>query len=176
MKIKQRTQAELDHLRSSWKIGEDGVIVWIRKANGGKNIGDPVGLSTKRSGHQTCNLFVNGKGYGYATGQVAWFLHHGEWPQQEIDHIDGDPQNNRKDNLRYATRSQQSLNRRYGHWGRKNKGVYKRPYGDRWTAQIWFNGKYTGLGTFGTEEEAVEARKKATLELHGEFANLHSYA
>ena len=175
MKIKQRTQRELDHIRSSWEIRQDGVIVWARKPNGSKNIGDPIGLSTKPSGHQTCVIYIDGKLHGYATNQIAWFLHFGEWAYQEIDHIDGNPQNNRKENLRLATRSQQSQNRRSGVVGRKNKGVYKRSYGDRWTAQIWLKGKCISLGTFGSEEEAIQVRKKATLELHGEFANLHSY-
>ena len=94
---------------------------------------------------------------------------------QEIDHIDGNPQNNRKDNLRYATRSQQSLNRISGVVGRKNKGIYKRSYGDKWTAQIWVDGKVFNLGTFDSQEKAIQVRKKATLEMHGEFANLHSY-
>jgi hypothetical protein len=172
--IKQRSQEELDAIRKSWKVSDDGIILWNRKAYR-KEIGDPVGLSVSKLGYANCGLYFNGKYTGYAVKQIAWFLYHNEWPTLEVDHIDNDPTNNKKDNLRLATRSQQSMNRVSGIRGRKNKGVYKRDYGDKWSAQIWFDGKCKNLGTFGSEKEAIEARLVAAKEFHKEFANTKSY-
>lgn len=175
MTMKTRSQKELKHITESWKIRDDGVILWARNAATGRKINDPVGLTTLRSGHQNCTLYVEGKQNGYSTGQVAWFLYYGEWPQKEIDHIDGNPQNNRKENLRLASRAEQCRNRISGKKGRANKGVYKREYGEKWSAQIWVNNKCKNLGTFDSEEAAINARRIATMELHGEYANLNSY-
>jgi hypothetical protein len=88
-----------------------------------------------------------------------------------IDHINGNGLDNRKSNLRYATRAQ---NRSNSMSNNKNgfKGVTKKigrvskPY----CAQIRSNGKQYNLGYFKTPKEAHEAYKKAAIELHGEFA------
>ena len=153
----------------------DGALVWKRQANGGKKIGDLVGLTTLSSGHQNCFLTLGGKLVGYSVGQIAWFLYTGKWADEEVDHKDGNPQNNLFENLRLANRSEQCKNRIAGLAGRKNKGVYKRSYGNKWSAQIWSNGVCKNLGTFGTEEEAVEVRELATVMLHSDFANTRSY-
>lgn len=172
--IKIRPQSELDHIRQSWSIRDDGVLVWARDARGGKKQGDVVGVSIQRQGHLNVFLHCDGKMRGYAAAQVAWFLYHGEWPTQEIDHIDGNPQNNLSDNLRLASRAEQCRNRIAGRSGRQNKGVYRRS-DTSWYAQIWVNGSCISLGSFKTEQEAVAARRHATLERHGAFANLNSY-
>jgi hypothetical protein len=94
----------------------------------------------------------------------------------EVDHIDGNPQNNLKENLRKATRSEQCKNRVSGKTGRANKGVYKRSYGNKWSAQIWVDGVCKNLGTYDSEQEAIKVRKLATEVMHGAFANTKSYS
>ncbi len=173
--MKIRSQEELAYIQSSWSITDEGVLVWKRCAGGRKNIGDPVGLSTLSSGHTNCSLSINGKFAGYSTGQIAWFLYTGLWPIAEIDHVNGNPQDNRQDNLRLASRSEQCMNRVAGRKGRKNKGVYKREYGNKWSAQIWIHGECKSLGTYNSEEDAIRARKVATDQWHGRFANGQSY-
>jgi hypothetical protein len=172
--MKKRSTEELQHISASWEM-RDGVLVWKRKASGGKNIGDPVGVTLTKRGQLLCFLWRSGKQRGYSMGQVAWFLYTGEWPTAEVDHKDCNPQNNQRDNLRLATRIEQCRNRVAGRAGRPNKGVYKRDYGDRWVAHIVENGKSKHLGTFSSKEEAVEARKLAAAKLHGDFANTQSY-
>lgn len=154
----------------------DGVLIWKRNAAGGKKAGDIVGTTSVKSGHQNCYLSFCGKLIGYSLGPVAWFLYTGKWPDGEIDHKDCNPKNNLFENLRVASRAEQCRNRVAGKAGRLNKGVYKRNYGDKWSAQIWVNGKCKCLGTFDSEEEAVEVRELATELMHGEFANKMSYA
>jgi hypothetical protein len=93
----------------------------------------------------------------------------GKFPEQEIDHIDGDGTNNRWENLREATRAQNNANcRGYNKCG--IKGVYQR--GPSWIAQISPNGgRSIHLGCFRTPEEAHAAYLAAAHKYFGEFAN-----
>lgn len=91
-------------------------------------------------------------------------------PHKCVDHINGNTLDNRKRNLRIASRSQNQHNR-----GRnKNntsgfKGVSR--YRGRWRARITVNWKEIRLGIFDTPEEAFDAYVAAAKEYHGEFAN-----
>lgn len=106
--------------------------------------------------------------YGYKMGmifkhrvkahQVVWALHHGEWPKHQIDHVNGNPADNRIENLRDVP---QSVNCRNNKRRRDNVtgfvGVYHMPNG-RFYAQITRDGKTHHLGTFDTFEQAKAAR------------------
>jgi hypothetical protein len=88
------------------------------------------------------------------------------------DHKDHDGLNNRRNNLRTCTRSQNNQNRRPA----KNSssqylGVYKSK--NKWTAVINANKKVTRLGSFEDEELAAKAYDKEALKQYGEFANLN---
>ena len=105
----------------------------------------------------------------YLAHRVIWFLHSGNDPlEQEIDHIDRNPSNNRLDNLRLATRSQNCTNKitcsASGY-----RGVKKHHKGKRWQACI----QRKHLGYFSTKEEAALAFDKAAKKLYGEFAFLN---
>lgn len=93
--------------------------------------------------------------------------------QYEIcDHKDRNRLNNRKENLRPATHSQNTWNRN----PRRDKviGVVK-PKKDnwKWGAYIIINQKRIWLGSFSTEREAIIARLTAEKQYHGEFATQH---
>lgn len=89
------------------------------------------------------------------------------------DHIDRNPLNNTRANLRLATYSQNLANRQtrspYGY-----KGVSWQKRRNKWVAQIGFNLKNHFIGYFDTPEEAHAAYCKKATELFGEFANYES--
>jgi hypothetical protein len=90
----------------------------------------------------------------------------------EVDHIDRNPLNNTRANLRVATRSQNVANTvksRRSNTG--YRGAYKN--GDRYHAQITLNNKRIYLGSYATPEEAAIARDNAARLYHGEFAVLN---
>jgi hypothetical protein len=87
------------------------------------------------------------------------------------DHIDGNTLDNRRENLRVATTSQNNANR----GPQKNntsgyKGVSRDKWRSKWRAQIQIGGRYECLGNFDTKEEAAVAYNHAARERYGEFA------
>jgi hypothetical protein len=101
--------------------------------------------------------------------RLAWLWVLGCWPEAVIDHIDGNPNNNRIANLREAThRQNQQAQKRRPQNTSGFKGVSRRH--GRWAAQIRIDGRKTGLGLFDTKTEAHHAYLKAARQHFGEFA------
>ena len=88
-----------------------------------------------------------------------------------IDHIDNNRQNNNIDNLRLATRSENSCNVKV----KKNKSGYKNIYLKKcntYQVRIRKNNKYVYRKTFKTLKEAITNRDIQLKLIHGEFSNL----
>jgi hypothetical protein len=91
-----------------------------------------------------------------------------------VDHRNGDSLDNRRDNLRLATHSQNSCNKR------KRKNALSRFIGvsfikreNKWASQIRHEGKKMWLGCFDNEIDAAKAHDAAAIKYHGEFARLN---
>jgi len=92
-------------------------------------------------------------------------------PRQHVDHHNGDTLDNRRENLRTATVSQNQMNRRPNRRSASGfKGVSLHKRSGRWQAEIQKDGKKMFLGSFGTPELAALAYDSAARELFGEFA------
>jgi len=107
----------------------------------------------------------------YRAHRLAWLYMTGEWPEDVIDHINGDGTDNRWSNIRAASKSQNQFNRRLS----KNnatgrKGVYRRSDDKAWVAEIWVNDRKQYLGSFKTFDEAAAVRAAAECQLHGAFS------
>jgi len=91
-----------------------------------------------------------------------------------IDHRNHDTLDNRKDNLRKATRSQNVMNVRHKREG-QYKGVHRRDNKKfaGWRSMIGVNKKLVHLGTFRSPEEAARAYDEAAKKHFGEFAWLN---
>ena len=89
--------------------------------------------------------------------------------KNQVDHRNGNTLDNRKENLRAATNSQNQQNRqKAAGCSSRFKGVSA--YRHKWRAYIQLNGRRTHLGYFGTEEEAAETYARTALKVFGEFA------
>ena len=90
---------------------------------------------------------------------------------KEIDHINGNGLDNRQENLRDATASQNCMNiRPRENTTSKYKGVSWDKNKERWRARIQIEGKMIHLGRFREEENAAKAYNKKALELVSEHA------
>lgn len=84
----------------------------------------------------------------------------------EIDHINGDGLDNRKDNLRLVTHSENLRNAKlFINKTSKYRGVSMKKNKNRWRAQITANYERIHIGYFDTEEEASEAYRKKRNEI-----------
>ncbi len=107
--------------------------------------------------------------------QVVWAIVTGEWPGREIDHKNTIRSDNRFDNLRQATATENQRNKRFYGNTAGFKGVYKNNPAypnSTYRATIMVDGKYQYLGTFKTAEDAHAAYCAATERLFGEFARV----
>lgn len=103
--------------------------------------------------------------------RLAWLCLTGEWPEKQIDHIDGNKTNNSAANLRLSTGSQNCANRGCQSNSKSGiKGVWFVPKDNAWTAMIRTKRKGYHLGYFGTPEEASAAYAEAAKNMFGEFA------
>ena len=105
---------------------------------------------------------------------VAWMT--GEWPDEQVDHINGDGLDNRWSNLRQATSSENSQNRKMPNTNQVGmKGVIRvTRYGTtKFEARIRVNGKQLHLGRFETAQEAHAAYCNAADKHFGAFARSH---
>jgi hypothetical protein len=133
-------------------------------------VGDPVGVSVRKSGHENVYLQVNGKLRGYVLARIVWFLTHGVQAKGVVEHADCNPKNNCPSNLRLATQSQNMANTRVGRTGNTEKGVYQDRRNGKWHFQVCKESKVSGGYGFKTREAAYAARMKKATELFGEFA------
>lgn len=129
------------------------------------------------AGKEAFTAYLHGYKQGRVLGRyasahrVAWAIHHGEWPEGEIDHINMERDDNRIANLRLATSSNNHMNR-----GRQEnntsgvKGVYWQKARGKWMAQIQVAGKQIFLGRYATKSEAHAAYCESAKKYHGEFA------
>jgi hypothetical protein len=129
---------------------------------------DPVAPGRRAHGPYAAYLTYQG---GRGGTRVTVYMHQLIAGSRGVDHVDGNGLNNRRSNLRPATKSQNGAN------ARKNPGKtsrYKGVFWDRqrsaWQAKIMVNRQQINLGRFANEEDAALAYDLAAREAFGEFA------
>jgi hypothetical protein len=110
-----------------------------------------------------------------ATGHNAVLMHNLILGVKGVDHINHDGLDNRRVNLRPATRSQNNHNERSrtGSISRFKGVTFDGRWRGRWQAQIAIDGRRPSLGYFATEEEAARAYDAAAFAAWGEYAWLN---
>jgi hypothetical protein len=93
-----------------------------------------------------------------------------ENPKEVVDHADGNTTNNHVSNLRWASRTENSQNKKMPSHNKSGvKGVHRR--NQKWKAEITIDGINLSLGTFETIEDARQARIAAVQKAFGNFAH-----
>lgn len=122
------------------------------------------------SGRGYIKVAVHGRRY-YAH-RLIWLWMTGQWPDADVDHINGNPSDNRWVNLRAATRSQNLQNLIHKPAGASGvRGVTWDARNQRWRAQLRVNKTYVDVGRFESIEDAERAYLAAKRKNH-EFSNV----
>lgn len=154
------TKSELDKL---FVIKGDSLIRRVSVSQNTK-AGDKAGTLSK-DGY--IRVFI--KGRSYLAHQLVFIMTHG-YKAKEIDHINGIKTDNRPENLREVTRSQNRMNTKgRGRTGVKN--VVAHSCGNRFEVNVYVDGKKKYLGVFEDLELAELVAYEAREKYHGEFAN-----
>lgn len=144
---------------------KDGFLYWRIKPSRDTVIGALCGCE-RNDGYRVITI----EGRKYLAHRIIFFWHYGFLPRS-IDHIDRDPRNNRIENLRQATHSQNHCNRSK----QKNntsgyKGVSWISRDKKFQTKIKVGEKHIHLGYFNSAQEAHDAYIKAANKHFGEFA------
>ena len=117
--------------------------------------------------HGYIQIQVDGK--IYKAHRIAFLLMTGDWPKFAIDHANGNRSDNRWENIRECTQSENSRNSKLRS---DNTSGYKGVcfYKNRWLAQIQIHGKCRHIGLYDTPKEAHEAYMKAAIAAQPDFA------
>lgn len=140
---------------------ETGIFTWKKKSAKKVIVGSTAGnIGTDQSGKSYLRIMVAGK--TYRAHRLAWLITHGEFPPDQIDHINGNGLDNRLINLRAVTISDNQKNLRLK--SSNSSGVCGVSFDNqkrKWRAYIKFGGKQKYLGYFSEFDLAVAARKEA---------------
>lgn len=141
-----------------------------------KNDKDFKSYNSRKLGKQAGSLksgylYTNVGGVPYAIHRIIFYVFNGYLPLI-IDHIDGNPLNNKIENLREATPSQNLANTRISKNNTSGfKGVFYHKSTGKWQASVRFNGRLLHLGLFSDISDAVKVRQEKFNQLYGDFAN-----
>jgi len=146
---------------------DSGVFVWI-KNRFGVIVGRVAGNVSGNRGYRRIKI----DGRLYLAHRLAWLYMHGEWPKDEIDHINISRDDNRICNLREATRLQNSRNKKLRSDNSTGmKGVYWHGQSKKWQASAGLDGKLIYLGLFDDYELADLVASEFRSKYHNEFTN-----
>ena len=140
---------------------ENGVLTWKVDRSHNTKAGDTCGYSNNKD-----RQVVEIDGTGYFSHRVIWKMMHGEISKSmTIDHINGNPSDNRLINLRCVSFQENSKNKRMP----KNNtsgviGVSWQKASQVWRAVIGLNGGKIFLGEFKIKQDAIKARKQGEKE------------
>ena len=110
-------------------------------------------------------------GFSFRAHRVIWAMKNGEWPKVKIDHFNCIRIDNRIENLRLASDSENVWNRKVSKSSTSGiKGVYFDRRRMKWRARIKYNCVNKHLGDFSSIEEAAEAYARASVKYHGKFS------
>jgi hypothetical protein len=146
---------------------QDGKLFWKQSGRGTSQTYKEAGSVNTSGGYR--RICINKT--NYLTHRLVYMMHFGKLPKY-LDHINGIRTDNRIENLREATHSQNQCNRIYNGKSKAGvKGLCWHSREQRWSAKIQINHKKIYLGYYKSIELAENAVQEARKKYHGEFVN-----
>lgn len=145
-----------------------GIFSWKISPCKNVKIGSVAGTLHKKTGY----IKITYKNNKISAHRLSWAFMLEEWPAFDVDHINGNRQDNRWVNLRQATRQQNSLNRLKSSRNTSGvKGVHFDRKRNKWGSTITFDKTRYWLGFHSSLKQAEDAVVTKRKELHGTFSN-----
>ena len=143
------TQEQLDLMRERFEVSGSDLVVKTKYQHS-PEVGEPAGSDL--GGY----LYVRVGGKRAKVHHIVWFLTYGEWPEQPLDHIDGNRVNNAPENLRLSSpkENQRAYNKLRGSTPYRGVRKDRRKY----SATVRVDYKAVHIGSYDTPEEAAIAR------------------
>ena len=160
---------DCEQLRQMFQLNSDGSLTWLSISKYHiEKLGRAAGSPIPSHGKAYWAVQINGR--KVKRSRIVFCLTHGRWPQQQIDHINGNSLDDRPENLREATVTQNAWNhKRRAKRSPTPMGVRFERSG-RYRARIAVNKKQLNLGVFATMDMASDAYQAARRQHFGEFA------
>jgi len=125
-------------------------------------VGDEVGKVNASTGNEYKRVGCDGE--MYRVHRVIYLIMTGALPNNILDHIDGNPGNNKWENIRDSTDLENSRNQRLSKINTSGFcGVYWNNENSKWRAKISLNGTLKHLGYFTDKQDAIKARQMANI-------------
>jgi hypothetical protein len=141
---------------------ETGVFRWKERLARKLQIGDVAGHVSAPRG--TVQIRING--VNYLAHRLAWMYMHGQSPKATIDHLNGNPSDNRIANLRDVSHQMNMENIRHASAHSRSGVLGAHEKNGRWRSRIHVDGKSHWLGYFDSADRAHKAYLKAKRQLH----------
>lgn len=153
---------------------ESGDWIWLEKTS---NYSYKMKLGIQAGTLVNGYIIIQINNKNYKSHRLAWFYMTGEWPPEQVDHIDELSEHRHHNwwsNLRLANKQQNGANRGLPKNNTSGyKGVCWKKAFQKWVTVIQVNGKKKFLGYFDSKHDAARAYNEAAILYFGEFAVLN---
>lgn len=152
-------------LKQLFNYDSNGYLIWKVKPNGNIKIGNKVGSINSAGYYSTIIKYKN-----YLIHRLIFLYHHGYLPDY-VDHINGNPLDNRIENLRECTKSQNNCNSKKPKNNTSGvKGITWHKRHKKWYVRIFYEKQKYELGLFDDLDLAKKTLDEFRMKLHGNFA------
>ena len=167
--MKAKRLPPLEELKEFLDYNPDtGIFTWKKQVAPNIKVGQKAGVMHS----WTYYIIITFKNREYYAHRLGYYMYHGIDPLEKlVDHIDGDRSNNKINNLRLASKSENGRNR--VNLSSNNTsgviGVCWDKNAKKWKAYIMINGKTKHLGYFINKEDGIKARREGEIKYFGDF-------
>ena len=164
------SKPSLEYLKTRISVDvAQGSVYWIDATKHHRNLIGKQAGSVRKGHHGKHRWVVKVDGIGYPRAHLVYLFTFGEWCTDQVDHINGDSLDDRSENLRKATGTENA-------WNHKKRArridlpMGVRNMSGRYQARIAYNKKMIHLGSFDTPEQASAIYQQKRKEYFGEYA------
>lgn len=161
---------KVEMLRELFSYHPNGWLIRKKRTALCTYIGQIVKGTCREKNRKYLTLRINHK--CYYMHRIIFAIVKGEFPKT-VDHINGEQNDNRIENLRAASTAQNNYNSKIRCDNQSGyRGICWRAHAKAWAVRLMINGKENHIGYFKNKNDAIDAQRKALIKYHGHFARI----